>query len=41
MTPFVKSMLDDFPEKISGKMKGPWNENLFKVDPMSKKLVAE
>jgi hypothetical protein len=25
-------MIDDFPEKLSGKTKGPWNENLFKVD---------
>jgi hypothetical protein len=41
MTPYVKSMIDEFPEKLSGKTKGPWNENLFKVDPMLKKLGAE
>ena len=41
MTPYAKSMIDEFPEKLSGKTKGPWNENLFKVDPMLKKLGAE
>jgi hypothetical protein len=41
MTPYVKSMIDKFPEKLSGKPKGPWNKNLFKVDPTSKKLRAE
>jgi hypothetical protein len=41
MTPDVRSMIDEFPEKLSGKTKGPWNENLFKVNPMSKKLGAE
>jgi hypothetical protein len=34
-------MIDEFPEKLSGKTKGPWNENLFKVNPTSKKLGAE
>ena len=41
MTPYVKSMIDKFPEKLSGKTKGPWNENLFKVDTTSKKLGNE
>jgi hypothetical protein len=41
MTPYVKSMIEEFPEKLSGNTKGPWNENLFKVNPMSKKLGAK
>ena len=41
MTPYVKSMIEEFPEELSGKTKGPWNENLFKVDTTSKKLEAE
>jgi hypothetical protein len=32
MTPYVKSMIEEFPDKLSGKTKTPWNENLFKVD---------
>jgi hypothetical protein len=39
MTPYVKSMIEDFPDKLSGKTMTPWNENLFKVDPTSKRLV--
>jgi hypothetical protein len=27
MTPYVKSMIDKFPKKLSGKTKGLWNEN--------------
>ena len=38
MTPYVKSMIEEFPEKLSGKTITPWNENLFKVDPTSKPL---
>ncbi len=41
MTSYVKSMVEDFPEKIEGKGKFPWTENLFKVDPDSKKLKPE
>jgi hypothetical protein len=40
MTDYVKGMIADFPEELSGKTKAPWNENLFKVDPMSKMLDA-
>ena len=36
MTDYVKGMIADFPEELSGKTKAPWNENLFKVDPTSK-----
>jgi hypothetical protein len=32
MTSYVKKMIEDFPEKLSGKTRCPWNENLFKVD---------
>jgi hypothetical protein len=41
MTYYAKSMCEDFPEKLTGKTKGPWNENLFKVDETAKKLDAE
>jgi hypothetical protein len=34
-------MIDEFPDKLSGKTKTPWNENLFKVDPNSKHLKME
>jgi hypothetical protein len=36
MTPYLKSMIEEFPDKLSGKTKTPWNQNLFKVDPTSK-----
>jgi hypothetical protein len=38
MTDYVKSMVNEFPEKLTGNTSGPWNEKLFKVDPTSKKL---
>jgi hypothetical protein len=41
MTPYVKSMIEEFPDKLSGKTKTPWNENLFKVDPNSKHLKTK
>jgi hypothetical protein len=41
MTPYVKSMIEEFPDKLSGKTKTPWNGNLFKVDPNSKRLETE
>jgi hypothetical protein len=34
-------MIEEFPDKLSGKTKTPWNENLFKVDPSSKHLKTE
>ncbi len=34
-------MIEEFPEKLSGKTKTPWNENLFKVDPDSKHLETK
>ena len=41
MTAYVKSMVEDFPEKLDGKGKFPWTENLFKVDPDSKQLKPD
>ena len=41
MTRYVKSMIDDFPEKLSGNTKTPWNEKLFQVNTMAKKLGNE
>ena len=38
MTSYVKSMVQEFPAKLSGKTRAPWNENLFRVDATSKKL---
>lgn len=36
MTNYVKSMIKDFPFKITGMVKCPWTENLFKVEPTTK-----
>jgi hypothetical protein len=41
MAPYIKSMIEEFPDKLSGKTKMPWNENLFKVDPNLKHLKTE
>ena len=41
MTAYVKGMVNDFPEQLTGKGKVPWTENLFKVDPESKKLKPD
>jgi hypothetical protein len=41
ITPYVKSMIEKFPDKLSAKAKMSWNENLFKVDPTSKHLKTE
>jgi hypothetical protein len=41
MTPYVKSMIEEFPDKLSYKTIMPWNENLFKVDPTLKCLKNE
>jgi hypothetical protein len=41
MTPYVKSMIEDFPEKLSGNTKAPWSEKLFQVNTMAKKLGSE
>jgi hypothetical protein len=40
-TPYIKSMIEVFPDKLSGKTKTPWNENVFKVDPNSKHLKTK
>jgi hypothetical protein len=41
MTPYIKSMIEEFPDKLSGKTKMPWNENLFKVHPTLKHIKTE
>mmetsp|Transcript_73676 Transcript_73676/g.213428 ORF Transcript_73676/g.213428 Transcript_73676/m.213428 type:complete len:334 (-) Transcript_73676:1990-2991(-) len=41
MTDYVKGMIEDFPEKLTGKTNCPWNENLFRVDDTKKKLSKE
>jgi hypothetical protein len=38
---YVKSMNEVFPDKLSGKTKIPWNENVFKVDPTLKHLKTK
>ena len=32
MRDYVKSMVNEYPGKLSGKTECPWNENLFKFD---------
>jgi len=34
-------MIEEFPEKLSGKANTPWTERLMKVDKTLKKLDAE
>ena len=41
MRPYVKSMIDEFPDELSGNSNGPWTANLFKVDDASPKLEPE
>jgi hypothetical protein len=41
MTQYLKSTIEEFPDKLSGKTKTPWNQNLFKVDPTSKCLKTK
>jgi hypothetical protein len=41
MTPYVKAMIEDFPTKLTGVAKCPWNENLYKVDESAGKLNSE
>ena len=38
MRDYVKSMVQEFPEELNGKVKSPWNTNLFHVDQKSKLL---
>ena len=38
MSPYVHSMIQDFPFKLSGNSITPWNENLFKINLTSKPL---
>ena len=35
---FVKGMIEEYPEKLSGKASTPWKERLMKVDKNSKKV---
>ena len=41
MSFYIKKMIEEFPEKLTGKVKCPWNKNLFKVDEKSSKLPQE
>jgi len=41
MTKYVKSMINDFPDKLEGVGKFPWTDKLFTVDTKSKKLEHE
>jgi hypothetical protein len=41
ITTFVAKMVEDFPAKIPGVKKCPWNKNLFKDDESAKKLSKE
>jgi hypothetical protein len=38
MTKYVKAMVEEFLESLSGNPKCPWNENLFKVNDKLRKL---
>lgn len=41
MTQYVKTMVEDFPLKLTGTGMFPWSNKLFTVDPKSKKLDDE
>jgi len=41
MTEYVKSMIEEFLEKVQGRNVTPWTENLFKVDANAKQLGQE
>ena len=41
MTSYVKLMIEEFPAKLKGIGKFPWNSKLFTVDPTSRKLDIE
>jgi len=41
MTEYVKSMIEEFPQKVQGRNATPWTENLFKVDANAKQLGQE
>ena len=41
MTEYVKSMIEEFPQKVQGRNATPWTENLFKVDANAKRLGHE
>jgi hypothetical protein len=41
MTTYVAKMVEDFPSKIPGVTKYPWNKNLFKENKSAKKLSKE
>jgi hypothetical protein len=38
MTDYVESMIEDFPDSLTGTASSPWTEKLFKVDEESKKI---
>jgi len=41
MTEYVKSMVEEFPQKVQGRNSTPWTENLLKVDESSKQVGQE
>jgi hypothetical protein len=41
ITTYVKFMIEESPDKLSGKTKMPWNENLFRGDHNWKHLKTE
>jgi hypothetical protein len=41
MRDYIRAMVDEFPDKLEGKEKYPWNDKLFKTDEKSKKLGKE
>ena len=41
MRDYVKSMIEEFPEKLTGKTAVPWTERLMKIDKTAKKLDVE
>jgi hypothetical protein len=41
MTQYVKAIIEEFPENLSGKSACAWSENIFKVNEDAKKLDKE
>ena len=41
MSKYIKKMIEEYPEKLIGKSKCPWSENLFKVEESPPRLSEE
>ena len=41
MSKYIEKMIEEYPEKLSGKLKCPWSKNLFKVEESSPRLSEE